>query len=30
MPLVDYLDHLVLTCVDVEATRRFYMTVLQM
>ncbi|BAN25342.1 VOC family protein [Caballeronia insecticola] len=30
MSLIDHLDHLVLTCVDVEATRRFYIDVLQM
>lgn len=30
MSLIDHLDHLVLTCVDVEATRRFYTEVLQM
>jgi catechol 2,3-dioxygenase-like lactoylglutathione lyase family enzyme len=30
MSLIDHLDHLVLTCVDVEATRRFYVDVLQM
>ncbi|KMZ12751.1 biphenyl-2,3-diol 1,2-dioxygenase III-like protein [Candidatus Burkholderia humilis] len=28
--LIDHLDHLVLTCVDVEATQRFYVDVLQM
>jgi catechol 2,3-dioxygenase-like lactoylglutathione lyase family enzyme len=30
MSLIDHLDHLVLTCVDVEATQRFYVDVLQM
>lgn len=30
MPLIDHLDHLVLTCVDVKATTRFYVDVLQM
>lgn len=30
MPLIDHLDHLVLTCVDIEKTRRFYMEVMQM
>jgi catechol 2,3-dioxygenase-like lactoylglutathione lyase family enzyme len=30
MSLIDHLDHLVLTCVDVEATTRFYVDVLQM
>lgn len=30
MSLIDHLDHLVLTCVDVDATRRFYVDVLQM
>ncbi|PLZ02632.1 VOC family virulence protein [Burkholderia sp. WAC0059] len=30
MPLIDHLDHLVLTCVDPEATKRFYTEVLQM
>jgi catechol 2,3-dioxygenase-like lactoylglutathione lyase family enzyme len=30
MSLIDHLDHLVLTCVDVEATKRFYVDVLQM
>lgn len=30
MSLIDHLDHLVLTCVDVEATKRFYIDVLQM
>ncbi|NBD10877.1 VOC family protein [Corallococcus silvisoli] len=30
MSLIDHLDHLVLTCVDVEATRRFYTEVLQL
>lgn len=30
MPLIDHLDHLVLTCTDAEATRKFYMEVLQM
>lgn len=30
MPLIDHLDHLVLTCTDREATRRFYTEVLQM
>ncbi|WP_277185900.1 VOC family protein [Caballeronia sp. BR00000012568055] len=30
MSLIDHLDHIVLTCVDVEATKRFYIDVLQM
>ena len=30
MSLIDHLDHVVLTCVDVEATKRFYIDVLQM
>ena len=30
MSLIDHLDHIVLTCVDVEATKRFYVDVLQM
>jgi catechol 2,3-dioxygenase-like lactoylglutathione lyase family enzyme len=30
MPLIDHLDHLVLTCTDKEATKRFYTEVLQM
>ncbi|WP_025098534.1 VOC family protein [Burkholderia sp. A1] len=30
MPLIDHLDHLVLTCVDPDATRHFYTEVLQM
>jgi catechol 2,3-dioxygenase-like lactoylglutathione lyase family enzyme len=30
MPLIDHLDHLVLTCVDPEATRHFYTQVMQM
>ncbi|HXZ06605.1 MAG TPA: VOC family protein [Paraburkholderia sp.] len=30
MALIDHLDHLVLTCVDLEATRHFYVDVLQM
>jgi catechol 2,3-dioxygenase-like lactoylglutathione lyase family enzyme len=30
MALIDHLDHLVLTCVDAEATKHFYTTVLQM
>ncbi|MET0961730.1 MAG: VOC family protein [Noviherbaspirillum sp.] len=30
MPLIDHLDHLVLTCVDLGQTRRFYTEVLQM
>lgn len=30
MPIIDHLDHLVLTCTDPEATRRFYTGVLQM
>lgn len=30
MSLIDHLDHLVLTCVDLTATRRFYTEVLQM
>lgn len=30
MSLIDHLDHVVLTCVDVEATQRFYVDVLQM
>ena len=30
MPLIDHLDHLVLTCVDIDATRHFYTTVLGM
>jgi catechol 2,3-dioxygenase-like lactoylglutathione lyase family enzyme len=30
MALIDHLDHLVLTCVDAEATKHFYTQVLQM
>lgn len=30
MPLIDHLDHLVLTCVNPEATQDFYVRVLQM
>ena len=30
MSLISHLDHLVLTCTDLEATTRFYTTVLQM
>jgi catechol 2,3-dioxygenase-like lactoylglutathione lyase family enzyme len=30
MSLLDHLDHLVLTCIDLEATKRFYIEVLQM
>jgi catechol 2,3-dioxygenase-like lactoylglutathione lyase family enzyme len=30
MPLIDHLDHLVLTCVDLDATRHFYMEVMGM
>ena len=30
MPLIDHLDHLVLTCVDVAATKHFYGEVMQM
>jgi catechol 2,3-dioxygenase-like lactoylglutathione lyase family enzyme len=30
MSLIDHLDHIVLTCVDAEATRHFYVDVLQM
>lgn len=30
MPIIDHLDHLVLTCTDAEATRKFYTEVLQM
>ncbi|MCP3717797.1 VOC family protein [Paraburkholderia sp. CNPSo 3281] len=30
MALIDHLDHLVLTCVDPEATKHFYTGVLQM
>lgn len=30
MQLIDHLDHLVLTCVDIEATRHFYTQVLNM
>jgi catechol 2,3-dioxygenase-like lactoylglutathione lyase family enzyme len=30
MALIDHLDHLVLTCVDPEATKHFYTQVLQM
>jgi catechol 2,3-dioxygenase-like lactoylglutathione lyase family enzyme len=30
MPIIDHLDHLVLTCVDEAATRHFYTDVLQM
>jgi catechol 2,3-dioxygenase-like lactoylglutathione lyase family enzyme len=30
MPLIDHLDHLVLTCVDPGATRHFYTKVMQM
>jgi catechol 2,3-dioxygenase-like lactoylglutathione lyase family enzyme len=30
MSLIHHLDHLVLTCVDIAATKRFYVEVLQM
>ena len=30
MPIIDHLDHLVLTCVDVDATKHFYTEVLGM
>ena len=30
MPLIDHLDHLVLTCVDIAKTKRFYTEVMQM
>jgi catechol 2,3-dioxygenase-like lactoylglutathione lyase family enzyme len=30
MPLIDHLDHLVLTCVDLDATTDFYTRVMQM
>jgi catechol 2,3-dioxygenase-like lactoylglutathione lyase family enzyme len=30
MPIIDHLDHLVLTCIDETATRHFYTEVLQM
>lgn len=30
MPLIDHLDHIVLTCVNPQATRQFYTEVLQM
>jgi catechol 2,3-dioxygenase-like lactoylglutathione lyase family enzyme len=30
MSLIDHLDHLVLTCTDLEATKRFYIDLLQM
>jgi catechol 2,3-dioxygenase-like lactoylglutathione lyase family enzyme len=30
MSLIQHLDHLVLTCVDIAATKRFYVDVLQM
>lgn len=30
MPLIDHLDHLVLTCVDIAQTKRFYTEVMQM
>ena len=30
MPFIDHLDHLVLTCTDIEATTRFYVDVLGM
>ncbi|ARA75576.1 lactoylglutathione lyase [Pectobacterium brasiliense] len=30
MPLIDHVDHFVLTCVDLAATRHFYVEVLQM
>ncbi|WP_206996285.1 VOC family protein [Trinickia mobilis] len=30
MTMIDHLDHLVVTCVDVEATKRFYTEVMQM
>jgi catechol 2,3-dioxygenase-like lactoylglutathione lyase family enzyme len=30
MPLIDHLDHLVLTCVDIAETKRFYTEVMQM
>lgn len=30
MPFIDHIDHLVLTCVDLAATRHFYVEVLQM
>ncbi|SAL36268.1 glyoxalase/bleomycin resistance protein/dioxygenase [Caballeronia terrestris] len=30
MPLIDHIDHVVLTCVDLDATKHFYTEVLQM
>jgi catechol 2,3-dioxygenase-like lactoylglutathione lyase family enzyme len=30
MPFIDHLDHLVLTCIDIDATKRFYTDVMQM
>jgi catechol 2,3-dioxygenase-like lactoylglutathione lyase family enzyme len=30
MPLIDHLDHLVLTCVDIDATKHFYTVVMRM
>ena len=30
MALIDHLDHLVLTCVDADATTHFYAIVMQM
>jgi catechol 2,3-dioxygenase-like lactoylglutathione lyase family enzyme len=30
MPLIDHLDHLVLTCVDLDSTRHFYTEVMGM
>src|SRR5471030_2206733 len=30
MKLIDHLDHLVLTCIDIEATKYFYQVVLKM
>lgn len=30
MAFIDHLDHLVLTCIDIDATKRFYVDVMQM
>jgi catechol 2,3-dioxygenase-like lactoylglutathione lyase family enzyme len=30
MTFIDHLDHLVLTCIDIDATKRFYSDVMQM
>jgi catechol 2,3-dioxygenase-like lactoylglutathione lyase family enzyme len=30
MTFIDHLDHLVLTCIDIDATKRFYTDVMQM